>query len=138
MKSQIDSEGNKSALQRRTGTGFVGMFRAALNTRDGLLHALKSERAVRHEMTALLVAIPLAFVLTKDATRIALLIGSICAILAVELLNTAIEKVCDHVTPSLHADIKIIKDMGSAAVFFALVCAALLWGVTAAQRCGLL
>jgi diacylglycerol kinase (ATP) len=48
--------------------------------------------------------------------------------MAVELLNTAIEKLCDHVTPERHEQVRAIKDMGSAAVFCALALAALLWG----------
>ncbi len=36
-------------------------------------------------------------------------------VLCVELLNTAIEKLCDHVTPARHPDIGAIKDVASAA-----------------------
>ena len=127
-----------SHLERRTGTGFIGMFRAGLNTRDGLLHALKSERAVRHEMSALLVGIPLAFFLSKDATRIALLIGSICAILAVELLNTAIEKLADRLTTDHDKQIGRVKDMGSAAVGVTLLIAGAVWLFAIAERIGLI
>ena len=37
-------------------------------------------------------------------------------LLAVEALNTAIEKICDHITPEEHPEIKKIKDLGAAAV----------------------
>ncbi|WP_162784969.1 diacylglycerol kinase [Polynucleobacter necessarius] len=39
------------------------------------------------------------------------------ALLAVEALSTAIEKICDHLTLDLHPEIKIIKDLVAAAVF---------------------
>ena len=44
------------------------------------------------------------------------LIGIVALILVVELLNTAIEKLSDHVTPGVHPAIGRIKDMSSAAV----------------------
>ena len=48
-------------------------------------------------------------------------------LLIVELLNTAIEKLCDHLSPALSKQIKVVKDLGSAAVFVALVLAAAVW-----------
>jgi hypothetical protein len=37
------------------------------------------------------------------------------------LLNTAIERLSDHVTPEYHTQIGVIKDAGSAAVFCVLI-----------------
>ena len=37
-------------------------------------------------------------------------------LLAVEALNTAIEKICDLITLEEHSEIKKIKDLGAAAV----------------------
>jgi diacylglycerol kinase (ATP) len=65
--------------------------------------------------------------LTPDYFRRAELIACLLAVLAVELLNTSIEKLCDHTTPQFDPAIKIIKDMGSAAVFCALCMAGVVW-----------
>ncbi len=71
--------------------------------------------------------LPLAFVVSDSGyVRIAL-IGSVMLLLIVELLNTAIEKLCDHLSPALSNQIKVVKDLGSAAVFVALVLAAAVW-----------
>ena len=110
------------------------LLRAFQNSRAGLRHAVGTERAVRQEFVVLLVAVPLAFVLGTDMWRRALLIGAVFMVLAVELLNTCIEKLCDHVTPEIHPTIKVVKDMGSAAVLFALMGAALLWLVALFER----
>jgi diacylglycerol kinase (ATP) len=59
-------------------------------------------------------------------------------VIAIELLNTAVEKLSDHVTPSLHPDIGRIKDMGSAAVALALLIAAMIWLIAIAERLALL
>ena len=55
------------------------------------------------------------------------LVGSLLALIVVELLNTAIEKLSDHVTPEHSQAIKVVKDLGSAAVFFALMIAFAIW-----------
>ena len=38
-----------------------------------------------------------------------------------------VEKLSDHVTPEHHQAIKVVKDLGSAAVFCALVLAVAVW-----------
>jgi diacylglycerol kinase (ATP) len=58
--------------------------------------------------------------------------------MVVELLNTAVEKLCDHVTASQHPDIGRIKDMASAAVGLSLLLAAAVWLVALAERLGLM
>jgi diacylglycerol kinase (ATP) len=65
------------------------------------------------------------------------MIATLLVILAVEFLNTAIEKLSDHVTPEQHRDIGRIKDFGSSAVFCALALAGLVWLAAIAVRCGL-
>jgi diacylglycerol kinase (ATP) len=66
------------------------------------------------------------------------LIGVIFLLMAVELLNTAIEKLSDHVTPARHPDIGRIKDIASAAVGVALAIAGLTWLLAIAERLGLI
>ena len=113
------------------------ILKAFCNSREGLLHAARTEKAVQQEIGFLLVAIPLALVLGTDHWKRAVLIGSVLGVIAVELLNTCVEKLCDHVTPELHPQIKIVKDMGSAAVLAALVAAGLLWLAAVWDRAGI-
>jgi len=97
------------------------------NTLDGINWAARHETAVVQELAALALAIPLSFYVTNSPwTRVAL-IGAVMMVLVVELLNTAIEKLCDHLAPELSAQIKVVKDLGSAAVFVAIVLAAAIW-----------
>ena len=103
------------------------IYKAFFHSLDGLKHALLTERAVRQEAVLLIVALPVAIVLAKTAWVFAALIGSLLAVVAIELLNTAIEKLSDHVTPERHDDIKIVKDLGSAAVLMGLLSALLVW-----------
>jgi len=66
------------------------------------------------------------------------MIAAILILLAVEFLNTAIEKLADHVTREQHVDIRRIKDFGSAAVFCALCLVGLVWLAAIAVRLGFL
>jgi diacylglycerol kinase (ATP) len=114
------------------------MWRATLNSWRGLIAAARSEQAFREELIALVVAVPLAFLIAAEAWKRFALIGVILLLMAVELLNTAIEKLSDHVTPAQHPDIGRIKDMSSAAVGVALAIAGFTWLLALAQWIGLI
>jgi len=114
------------------------LFYATRNSWNGLVAAARTEKAVQQELWLLLVAIPLAFIVASDTWRRVALIGVILLLIVVELLNTAVEKLSDHVTPDIHPSIGFVKDLGSAAVFFALLIAGMVWLVALAERFGIL
>ena len=113
-------------------------LRAIVNSWNGLIAAMRSEAAFREELVALALAVPLAFVVAPDIWKRLALIAVILFLVVVELLNTAIEKLADHVTPALHPGIGRIKDMGSAAVGVALILAAAMWLVAIGERLAIL
>jgi diacylglycerol kinase (ATP) len=114
------------------------LLRATINTWHGLIAALRSEEAFRQELAALIVAVPLAFVVAGEAWKRLALIGVVVFVLVVELLNTAIEKLADRVTRAVDPQIGQVKDMGSAAVGLALLIAGFAWLLALAERFGLL
>ena len=114
------------------------LFSATKNSLRGLVDGFVTEPALREEAILLAIALPLGFVLAPSAAWYVAMIGAVTFILAVEFLNTAIEKLADHVTPEEHDEIRRIKDFGSAAVFFALGLAGLVWLAATAVRLGLL
>ena len=75
------------------------------------------------------VLIPLAFFLGENGVEWALMIGSALMVLVVELLNSAIESVVDHVGTEYHELSGRAKDLGSAAVTGALIVMAIVWGL---------
>ena len=113
------------------------LLKATLNSWNGLRAAARSEEAFRQELIAFILALPAAFLVATDAWRRVMLIGVILLLMIVELLNTAIEKLSDHVTPHHHDAIGRIKDMASAAVGLALLLAGIVWLVALAERFGL-
>ena len=114
------------------------LLKASRNSWNGLIACARSEEAFRQELIALAIAVPLAFIVATDAWRRVALIGVIVLLMIVELLNTAIEKLSDHVTPHHHDAIGRIKDMASAAVGLSLLLAGVVWLIALAERFGLL
>jgi len=114
------------------------LLRATVNTWKGLIAATRSEEAFRQELVALVFAIPLAFVVADDPWKRVALIGVVLLLLAVEMLNTAIEKLADRLTTEHDPQIGRVKDMGSAAVGIILLLAGMIWILALAERVGLI
>jgi diacylglycerol kinase (ATP) len=113
-------------------------WRATLNSRNGLLFAARSEQAIREELVALLLSIPLAWVAGVTMMRRVELVSAVVLVLIVELLNTAIEKLADRLTTDHDPQIGRVKDMGSAAVGVTLIMAGLFWLFAIAERIGVI
>ena len=114
------------------------LLRATINSWRGLLAATRSEEAFRLELIALVLAVPVAFLLAEQAWKRLALIAVVAFVLVVELLNTAIEKLADRVNLAIDPQIGRVKDMGSAAVGLALLIAAMAWLLALAERIGLI
>lgn len=110
------------------------LWAATLNTMRGLACGIRLERAVRQETFVLVIALPIGAVIAPSIGWYVAMIGVLIAMLAVELLNTAIEKLADRVTRDHDPAIGRVKDFGSAAVFCMLCLAALIWGAALAVR----
>ena len=113
-------------------------WRATINSRNGLAFAIRSEQAIREELVALVLAVPLAWLIGVTVMRSIELIAAVMLVLIVELLNTAIEKLADRLTTEHDMQIGRVKDMGSAAVGVALIMAGLFWIFAIAERMGAL
>ena len=92
------------------------------------------ETAFRQEAMAALVLVPLAFWLGRSWVEVALLAGSVVAVMVVELLNTGIETAIDRIGPEWHDLSKRAKDMGSAAVLLSLLMCGGIWAAALVTR----
>jgi diacylglycerol kinase (ATP) len=111
-------------------------WRATINSRNGLAFAVRSEQAIREELVALVLAVPLAWLIGKTTMRSVELVAAVLLVLVTELLNTAIEKLADRLTTAHDPQIGRVKDLGSAAVGVALIIAGLFWLFAIAERMG--
>jgi len=108
-------------------TGFVRLYRAFGYSMSGLAAAFRHEDAFRQEVVCALVLVPTAFWLDSNALHRTLLVGSVFLVLIVELLNSALEAAVDRISLDRHPLAKQAKDIGSAAVFLAIVNAVVVW-----------
>lgn len=109
--------------------GIPRLIAAARYSLAGLRAAFASEEAVRLEVLVLVVGAPLALWLGESPVEKVLLIGSLLLLLIVELLNTAIEVLVNRIGSSYHELSGKAKDIGSAAVFVAMVMVAMVWAL---------
>lgn len=123
-----------SGAVHRGSTRLHALLLAFRNSINGLRHALATERAVRQEAALLALGLPVAWLIASGLWVWVALVASLLGVLAVEFLNTAVEKLCDHVTPERHPQIAIVKDLGSAAALCAQALALLIWLAALWQR----
>ena len=79
--------------------------------------AWEAESSLRLEAAAIVAVVVILAVLHASAVWWAIFTLLAAGILSAELVNTAIENMCDLFHPEVHARIKVVKDCGSAAVF---------------------
>ncbi|MDA0188944.1 MAG: diacylglycerol kinase [Proteobacteria bacterium] len=120
------SPGSESPFKGKTGLRRV--WNAFHYSLAGLRAAWRSEDAFRQEVLLAALLLPLAFWLPASGSGRALLVGSVLLVLIVELLNSAVEATVDRISLENHRLAKRAKDIGSAAVFVALLNVAAVWG----------
>jgi diacylglycerol kinase (ATP) len=108
--------------------GVKRIYAAFLNSFEGLRTAWKNEHAFRQELMVAVPAAVVALLLPVSRLEKLALIAVLLVVLMVEMINSAIEAVVDRVSFETHPLSKTAKDLGSAAVFFALLLAAATWG----------
>lgn len=108
-------------------TGIKRIVLAAGYSMAGLQAAFRNEAAFRQELLIVAILVPLACWLDVTPTQRVLMISSLFFVLTVELLNSALEAVVDRISEEQHELSGRAKDIGSAAVFVALLMGAYVW-----------
>jgi diacylglycerol kinase (ATP) len=93
----------------------------------GTLAAFKHEDAFRQEVILTTILTPVAIYYGETVIDQAMMISSLLLIIIVELLNSSIEATVDRISVKHHKLAKRAKDIGSAAVFFSLINASVIW-----------
>ena len=110
------------------------MLKAARWSLQGLAAAWLHESSFRLEVYLFALLGPLGIALGQTPVEQVLLVGSCLLVLALELLNSAIEAVIERYGPEFHALSGRAKDMGSAAVFVMMANVVLTWAVILGPR----
>ncbi len=115
-----------------------GLFRHIINafiwSAGGIKAAWKHELAFRAQAIVIAVMIPVGIWLGETAVQWALLFGSCMLVLAIELLNSALETIVDRIGLEHNELSGRAKDMGSAASLFSMAAAVVVWGLIAYER----
>ena len=108
-------------------TGLKRVWNAFHYSMEGFRAAYKNEDAFRQETWLAVILIPTALFLPVGMVGRAMMIASVLLVLIVELLNSAIEAAVDRISLDHHRLAKRAKDIGSAAVFVALLNVLVVW-----------
>lgn len=102
------------------------MYRAFKNALAGLGYFFRHERNGRIQLV--LGGVTIFFSVKLHISRVEWMIVLLCSgcVLFAEMINSALEKLCDHIEPSFHLQIKIIKDIAAAAVLFISIISAII------------
>jgi diacylglycerol kinase (ATP) len=110
------------------------LFSATLNSLHGIRYGIATEAALREEAVLLIAGVFLGAAVAPTWLWYVAMVGSLLILLAVEFLNTAIEKLADYITREQHIEIRRVKDFGSAAVFCGICLAGMTWLAALAVR----
>lgn len=106
-------------------------LQAFANAFSGLRQVLQHEVHMRIHALAAILCLAAVWWLDISGWQFMLVLLCIVLVMVTEIINTAIEKLCDIVQPELDIRIKYIKDISSAAVLisaiFALVCGCIIF-----------
>lgn len=91
----------------------------------GIWTLLRTQPNARVHAVIAVAALALAVVLRLPPAEIAVVLVMIAVVLAAEALNTALEALCDLVSPGYHPLVKQAKDVAAASVLLTALCAVL-------------
>jgi diacylglycerol kinase (ATP) len=85
----------------------------------GIAHALRAERSLRTQAALLAGVLLVLLWFRPEPLWWALVALASAAVLAAELFNTALERLVDHLHPTLHEQVRIVKDCAAGGVLLA-------------------
>jgi diacylglycerol kinase (ATP) len=104
------------------------LYHASCYSLNGLAYAFKKEQAFELETVVLVLLTAILWMSRLSPFQAILLIGAWLSVMALELINSAVERVFDLIDKDFNPHVKAGKDMLSAAVFLLILFNALLWG----------
>jgi diacylglycerol kinase (ATP) len=110
-------------------TGISRIINASVYSWQGFKAAYKYEAAFRQELLLCLLLLAVLPWIASTVLEVLILISSLFIVLICEIINSAIEAVVDRFGDEIHPLAGRAKDMGSAAVFLALLNLGVCWSL---------
>ena len=105
------------------------IFKAFFHAWKGIQHFFTHDRNGRIHLGAALASVFAGFSFKISAIEWVLILMCIALVVAFEMLNAAIEKLCDVVHKEFHPVIKIIKDVSAGAVLWVSIISAIIGAI---------
>ncbi|HOY78762.1 MAG TPA: diacylglycerol kinase family protein [Hyphomonadaceae bacterium] len=112
--------------RKSTGLSMLGRIKSFGYALQGLLFALKTQANFRIHVVVAMAVIGLGLFWGVSGDDWRWLAVAIALVLAAELMNTALEHLCNVVQPELHASVKAAKDVAAGAVLVTAIAAAII------------
>ncbi|RZK20705.1 MAG: diacylglycerol kinase family protein [Pedobacter sp.] len=103
-------------MQENRKFSFVDRIRSFKYAFNGLKFFFINDHNGRVHLFAAIIVIALSFYLQLSGLEWIAILSVISAVVVAEIINSAIEKLADVVSPEYHPKIKILKDLAAAAV----------------------
>jgi diacylglycerol kinase len=110
-KTVVVEENKKSKVS------IIGFIKTNKYSIEGLINYFKNETSAIRLLIAWVIQITLIILLKPEVVEVMIIFICMTLILSIELINTAIEAICDLVSPEYNKLIKIAKDSASAATY---------------------
>jgi len=109
------------SIERGRRFGFVSRIKSIGHACNGVFRFFREEHNARIHLAATFVALLLSLKFRLGGWELAAIIFVTVLVWITEIINTAIEKIMDHLSPEIHPSVKYIKDLAAAAVLVAAI-----------------
>ena len=117
MKKELQGKEEEFEREKTKVYGPMRFIKSIKYSLDGLFYAYRYEQSLWIHGCAVILAIILGIIFQIKLSEWAIIFIALGIILALELINTAIEAAVDLTTTKIHPLAKVAKDCGSAASF---------------------
>ncbi len=113
-------------LNYNSNKGMTSFFIAVKYAAIGIYTFFIQERNAKIQFFIAILTLFLSWWLHISNIEWILVLLCMMLVIGLEMMNTAIEKICNHITPNFHPNIKIIKDIAAGAVLWAACCSVII------------
>lgn len=108
---------------------FKKLSKSFANAFRGLLLGLFSGTSIITQLCAVVIVTVLGFVLRFAPWEWVAVVLCFILVISLELINTAIEKLCDWIEPGVHKRVRMIKDIAAGAVLWSALGSVVVFGI---------
>jgi diacylglycerol kinase len=95
----------------------------------GIINVIRRERNFRIHLAAAVLVIPAGLYFSLEANEWLVITLTIAIVFALEMINSALEYLCDHVSPAYNKTVKSVKDAAAGAVLITAIGALVIAGI---------